>query len=123
MAQHGDRGTVLLIVPVPLCREMVVRSGLDSQRRSGKAAWPINYYPTFPVRVGRPLPANYNMSPGDGKRHSCRGGGGRKKFLVPAYSFFFPGVPPEGGGVQKKFARIFFQPPPAFLVLRVAACL
>ena len=40
---------------------------------------------------------------------------GRKKILVPGYSFFFGGVSPEergGGGVRKKFAPNVFHPPP-----------
>ena len=41
-----------------------------------------------------------------------QGGGGRKKFPVPAYSFFFGGYPRRGKGVrQKKFARKFFPDP------------
>ena len=33
-----------------------------------------------------------------------RGGGGRKKILIPAYNFFFRVYPRRRGGVQKKFA-------------------
>ena len=44
-------------------------------------------------------------------------GGGRKKFLVPAYSFFFGGYPPKGGGTNKKFARKIFRTPKAEISL------
>ena len=39
------------------------------------------------------------------------GGGVEKKFLVPAYSFFFGGYPRRGRGVRKKIrAKIFSGP-------------
>ena len=43
-----------------------------------------------------------------------RGGGGRKKFLVPAYSYFFVGYPQRrGGGVatKKNSREIFLRAP------------
>ena len=40
-----------------------------------------------------------------------KGGGVRKKCLVPAYSFFSGGYPRRGGGYEKKFARNFFLDP------------